>query len=72
MRHHLPFPQNLTPGERRALEAVIEHGTHTEAARQLGVKECTVYSQLWQARMKADVSTIVQLVVKYLRATETA
>jgi FixJ family two-component response regulator len=67
-REHAAFPANLTPAERRAVQAVIEHGEDKRAANALGVSVSTLRSQTHAARAKAGVSCTVRLVVLFMEA----
>lgn len=62
------FPDNLTPAEARAVEAVMTHGDASKAARTLGVKETTVNTQIATARDKAGAGSTIRLVLAYLDA----
>lgn len=48
---------NLTPAERRALEAAWDHDTVKEAATSLGKSPRTVEQQLRSARQRLGVTT---------------
>lgn len=57
----------VTPGERKALDAVWENGTAKQAARALGKSTRTVEQQLRSARDKLGVETTIEAI----RATRT-
>ncbi|HEU6456445.1 MAG TPA: hypothetical protein VN201_13380 [Roseateles sp.] len=67
-QHHAEFPDNLTPGEHRALQAVMLHGDAEQAAAALRVSVATVRAQTAAARDKARARTTLRLVVLYLLA----
>jgi DNA-binding CsgD family transcriptional regulator len=52
----------VTPAERRALEAVLRHGTVKEAAASLGKSPRTVVNQLATLRQRLDVTTTIEAV----------
>lgn len=52
----------ITAAERRALEAVMRHGTAKGAAAALGRSTWTVQRQLASARARLDVTTTVEAV----------
>ena len=68
----LPFPHNLTPGQRRCIEAVRDHGKHTVAAMVLGLAERTFDRHLQRARLRAGVNTTAALVERYEAARRPA
>ena len=52
----------VTPEERRALEAVMKHGTAKGAAASMGKSQRTVEKQLATARQRLEVTTTVEVV----------
>lgn len=52
----------VTPAERRAIEAVLRHGTVKEAATALGKSPRTVEQQLAKARERLAVTTTIEAV----------
>lgn len=52
----------VTPAERRALEAVLRHGTVKGAAHSLGKSQRTVSHQLASARERLNVTTTIEAV----------
>ncbi len=52
----------VTPAERRALEALMRHGTAKGAAAALGRSKRTVEQQLRTARERLDVTTTFEAV----------
>lgn len=52
----------VTPAERRALEAVLRHGTVKGAAGAMGKSPRTVEQQLARVRERLDVTTTIQAV----------
>ena len=52
----------VTPAERRALEAVLQHGTVKEAATALGKSPRTVEQQLGTARARLGVTRTLEAV----------
>lgn len=64
----LDFPANLTPAERRAVEAAMRHDTAADAAAELGITRETLRSHTQAARIKAGVCSTVRLVALYLQA----
>lgn len=52
----------VTPAERRALEAVLRHGTVKGAAAALGKSQHTIERQLESARERLDVTTTIEAV----------
>lgn len=50
----------VTPAERRALEAVLRHGTVKGAAASLGKSPHTVVRQLASVRERLDVTTTIE------------
>jgi hypothetical protein len=64
------FPDNLSPAELKAVQAVAEHGCRFIAADQLGIKTSTICTQLQLARQKAGADTTLRLVALYLQATK--
>lgn len=59
--------KRLTPAERRALEAIGQHGTLKAAAYALGRSPYTVDSQLRSARERLGVTTTVEAVWRVSR-----
>lgn len=69
MSHRLlPWPHNLTPAQRRTIEAIRTHGTYKAAAAALGISPGTVDMHLGTARMRARVTTTAALVERYEEA----
>lgn len=66
---HLSFPHNLTPGQRRCIEAIRKHGTFSAAAGALQIAEGTLANTLKKARMRGDTKTTAELVRMYRAAT---
>lgn len=62
----LPFPHNLSPGHRRHIEAVHEHGNQLEASKALQIAPKTLQHSLARARMRAGVETTAELLDRYL------
>lgn len=60
----LPFPESLTPGQRRCIEAVQRTGTFRAAAAALGLSEKTVNQHVDKARQRAGVTTTADLLTK--------
>lgn len=58
----VPFPDNLTPAERRSIQAVMAHGKLTAAAQAVGISYDTINTQIRDARQKAGVHKTVELV----------
>lgn len=54
----------VTPAERRALDAVLRHGTAKAAAFALGKSPRTVEQQLRSVRERLDVTTTIEAVRK--------
>lgn len=52
----------VTPAERRALEALMRHGTAKEAAASLGKSRRTVENQLATARERLGVGRTIEAV----------
>lgn len=52
----------VTPAERRALEALLRHGTVKAAAHALGRSTRTIENQLATARARLDVGTTIEAV----------
>lgn len=52
----------ITPGERRALEAVLKHGTVKGAANAIGRSPRTLDAQLRSVRARLDVTTTIEAV----------
>ena len=52
----------VTPAERRALEAVLRHGTAKGAAASMGKSQRTVEHQLEKARNRLEVTTTIEAV----------
>ncbi|MEN9885602.1 MAG: Bacterial regulatory protein luxR family [Pseudomonadota bacterium] len=63
-----PYPQNLTPTERKAVEAIRDHGEDKRAAQAMGISVSTLRTHTRQARSKAGVSSTVRMVVLYMQA----
>lgn len=57
----------LTPAERRALEALGQHGSVKSAAHALGKSPRTVEQQVRSARDRLGVDTAMQAVVQMIR-----
>lgn len=57
----LPFPQNLTPAQRRVVEAYRRHGSYKAAATALGISDTTVDMHLEKARRRAGVTSTAAL-----------
>jgi len=66
--HAIPFPDSLTPAERRTVEAVMQHGEDKVAARAMGISPSTLRCHKQMAKVKAGVTSTVRLVVVYLAA----
>lgn len=66
--HGASFPDNLTPGERRAVESLIELHAVCLVAHRHGVSGATISTQLNRARVKAGGTNTVGLVVRYMQA----
>lgn len=63
----------VTPAERRALEAVLRHGTVKGAAYALGKSPRTVVNQLATVRARLDVGTTIEAVrIVFIEGRETA
>lgn len=52
----------VTPAEKRALEAVLKHGTAKGAAASLGRSQRTIEKQLETARERLEVTTTIEAV----------
>lgn len=52
----------VTPAERRALEAILRHGTAKGAAHALGRSQRTVEQQLATVRERLNVTTTIEAV----------
>lgn len=70
-RRLLPFPQNLAPAERAAVEAMVAHGSIGEAAAAIGRTRAGMNTTLQAARARAKVHTTAELVTLYIQ-TRTA
>lgn len=60
------FPQNLTPGEVRAIDALIRTGSNKGAARMASVSVKTIETQLNKARAKAGVHCALHLAMRFM------
>lgn len=69
---HLPFPENLSPAQRRYIEAVDLKGTLPAAAKLLGLSPSTLKSHLFTARIRVGVKSNAELVRMYRQAMEAA
>ena len=58
----------LTPAERLALNAIIEHGTTKSAAMAVGLSHHTIRDQLKTARYKLDAKNTTHAVAIAIRA----
>lgn len=65
-QHAGTFPDNLTPAEHKAVQAVVAHGQDKMAADAVGVSVTTLRTQTHNAMRKAGVRNRVRLVVLYL------
>lgn len=54
--------RTVTPAEKRALEAILRHGTAKGAAYALGRSKRTVEQQLATARERLGVTTTIEAV----------
>lgn len=66
---NLPFPENLVPYQRAAVEAVALHGSIGAAALALGRTSDGVKTTLQVARRRAQVTTTAALVQLYRERT---
>lgn len=66
---NLPFPHNLSPAQRRSIEAVDRWGTIVAAAKAMGLADKTIGHQLMHARRRAGVETTDALVKLYRGAS---
>lgn len=57
-----PAGSPITPAERRALDAVLRHGTVKSAATRLGKSPATIDHQLRNVRARLGVSTTIEAV----------
>lgn len=64
-----PFPLCLTPAQRSAVEALVEHGSINAAAQATGRTYNTLTDLLQGARRRAGVHTSVELVAMFVRAS---
>lgn len=62
------FPANLSPAERTAIEALLEHDTAVDVAKTLGCSIHTVRSHIESARVKAGVKSHHRVCVLFLQA----
>lgn len=54
--------KRITPAERRALEAVLRHGSQKAAAKALNRSTRTVEAQLASVRVRLGVQTTIEAV----------
>lgn len=66
----LDFPANLTPAEDKVVRTLLELHEPMLVARQHGVAISTVRTQLRRACAKAGGTTVIGLVVRYLRSQQ--
>lgn len=66
---NLPFPHNLSPGQRRSIESVDRHGTIVVASKATGLAIKTISAYLSSARRRAGVTTTAALVQRYREVT---
>jgi hypothetical protein len=65
---NLPFPHNLSPGQKRVIEAIEAHGTVVAASVALSITAKTASQYLVKARRRAGVTTTKALVERYRTA----
>lgn len=68
----LPFPHNITAGQRECIEAVGKHGSLDAAAQAMGLSRHTMNNQLTRARLRVGVHTTRELVERLAALSDRA